>query len=221
MQDLILNENEVVEPLGDGKYIIQPKIGYRFGSDSVALSKFASRYIKNTDRVFDICSGCGIIGILIALGTGAAVSGAEIDGRLCDMSNRSAKLNELDAVSFINADIRGGDAVKTFGVGSFDAVVCNPPYYKTGSKKSSVASSANSEITVTLDDVLSTARSLLKPCGALYLVHITERLDEVLYKCREKKLTPKKLTVNANSKTFMLRCVLLGRSGMTVSTEKF
>lgn len=216
-----VSDNEVVEPLDDGKYIIQPKVGYRFGSDSVALAKFSSGFIKKTDRVVDICSGCGIIGILIALETGAEVCGAEIDERLFDMSNRSAAANGLDGVRFFNADVRDVAAVKRLLGGNFDAAVCNPPYYKATSKSSAVAPAGNSELTVTLDAALDSARAVLKSGGALYLVHITERLDEVLDKCREKRLTPKMLIVNRNSKTFMLRCVLFGRSGMTVKTESF
>ena len=56
------NENETLEDLLiDGLKIIQDKTLYRFSSDSVLLSKFAS--FKKNDVVADFCSGSGIVGI--------------------------------------------------------------------------------------------------------------------------------------------------------------
>ena len=106
MDNFEVRQNEILEPLGDGYFIIQPVDGYRFGSDSIALKNFAGRYIKRDDKVFDLCSGCGIVGISIAIERDASVCGAEFDKSLCDMSNRSAAGNKLNRVGFYNTDIR-------------------------------------------------------------------------------------------------------------------
>ncbi|MDE6201438.1 MAG: methyltransferase [Clostridiales bacterium] len=209
---------EKAEPLGDGYYIIQSENGYRFGSDAVALAHYASGFAHRNSRVFDLCSGCGIIGIMLAIDCGCAVDGAEIDGTLCDMSVRSCALNSLDGVRFVNADIKNADM---FAAAGYDLVVCNPPYYKVDSKPSTVAPQANSELTVTLSDVVATAKRLLKVSGALCMVHISSRLDEVLMECSRNGLAPKELIVNPNGKTFMLRAVRGGKQGMTVKVEEF
>ncbi len=216
-----MNGNEISEPLGGGYSIIQPTDGYRFGSDAIALKNFACRYIKTGDKVFDLCSGCGIIGICVAVERGAIVGGAEIDVRLCDMSNRSVAANGLNA-RFYNVDICD---LKTLngvaGKKCFDAVVCNPPFYKADSRASAIAPAANSELTVTFDNVVDAATALLKSGGGFYTVHTASRLDEILCAVRSRGLTPKELVVNPNGKTFLLRCVAGGRDGMKVTAERF
>ena len=214
-----LNPDERIEPLDENHSIIQSVSGYRFGSDAVALSKFAGECVKKSDKIFDLCSGCGVVGILLAIETGCAVEGAELDTSLFDMSVRSCELNGLDNVRFYNADIR--DLSDTAGACAYDAVVCNPPFFKADSRMRKVAPTANSELTVMFYDVVKAAKRLLKVGGALYLVHTSSRLDEVLSACRSGGLTPKNLTVNGNGKTFLLRAVKGGKDGLTVTVKEF
>lgn len=213
-----VRDGEKAEPLGDGYYIIQSENGYRFGSDAVALAHFASKFISKNSRVFDLCSGCGIIGIMLAIAGGCQVDGAEIDGTLCDMSNRACALNGLNGVLFNNSDIRNIGALPA---AEYDTVVCNPPYYKAGSKPSAVAPQANSELTVTLAEVISAAKRLLKVGGSLCMVHISSRLDEVIIECNRNGLAPKELIVNPNGKTFMVCAVRGGKHGMTMTVKEF
>lgn len=217
-----LKDGERSEPLDDTNVIIQREDGYRFGEDAVALAEYASEYIKKTDTVFDLCSGCGIIGILVAIATGAEIVGAEIDGDMCDMANRSAALDGLTNVKFYNADIReiNTEQLKRY-TNTVDAVVCNPPFFKPGSVPRAVMPSASCEITVTFEDVVKAARRLLRSNGAFMTVFTCSRLDEALCSCRANGLTPKQLTVNENGKTFLLRCVKGGKAGMTVRTKAF
>lgn len=212
-----LKEGEAAEPLDDTHFIIQRRDAYRFGSDAVALSRFAGEYVGRGTKVFDICSGCGIIGILLAIERGASVVGAEIDSVLCDMSVRSAKMNGLSGVEFVNSDIRSFDA----GAARFDAAVCNPPFFKADSKPRSIAASANCELTATLYDVVCAAKRALKIGGGFYMVYTASRLDEALSLCREAGLMPKHLTLNKNGKTFLLRAVRGAKPGMTAKTEVF
>lgn len=220
---VIVKDGEVVEPLDESNVIIQPKNGYRFGGAAVALSKFAGKYIKKDMRVFDLCSGCGIVGILTEIDTGAEFVGAEIDEKLCDMSVRSAAANGLSA-RFYNADIRQYDSEKNahiFVRGGFDAVVCNPPFFKAGSVARKIAPTANSELTADFCDVARASAFLLKQGGALHLVHTASRLDEIMRTLAGSGLTPKTLTVNRNGKTFLIRAVKGGKAGLMVSTEDF
>jgi len=73
--------------------------GYRFGSDAVALAKFACGYMADGARVFDLCSGCGVVGLIVGIEKRACIAGAELDAELCDMSNRSAAMNGLDGAN--------------------------------------------------------------------------------------------------------------------------
>ena len=213
-------DNEVIEPLDAAHSIIQTTDGYRFGEDAVALGKFACDYIKRGDAVIDLCSGCGIVGIIVEIARGAQVLGGDIDEKACDMANRSALLNGLSA-RFYKVDVRDKAALKAaFGSVKASAVTVNPPFYKAKSKPSKVAPEASSELTVTFGDIAAAARTLLKPRGEFFVVHTSSRLDEVLCICRDNKLTPKNLVINKNGKTFLLRCVLGGGDGLTVSIKE-
>ena len=98
---------ETAEALDDRHVIIQRRDAYSFGSDAVVVAKFACADGRiRGGTVLDLCSGCGVIGILIAIETGAAVTGVELDCVLWDMSVRSAKLNGLDNVKFENVDLK-------------------------------------------------------------------------------------------------------------------
>lgn len=217
MTDVKLKPNEVIEPLDGEHIIIQPKVGYRFGSDAIALSKYAAEFTDSDSAVFELCSGCGVIGITIAIERGCGVDGAEIDGELCDMSNRAAAANGLDNVRFFNADVRDMSGFKS---AAYDVVLCNPPYYRKDSKPSSVAPNANSELTVTLDYVVKAAAKLLKVGGAFAMVYTSTRMDEALGACHENKLMPKQLTVLGDGKTFLLKAVRGAKHGMQVTVKK-
>lgn len=219
----IINDNEIVEPLDETHSVIQPRRGYRFGADAVALAEFASGYVRKNSVVFDLCSGCGIVGILVALGKEKIkLLGAEIDETLCDMSRRSAKMNGLADFRFYNVDIRDKTAeFSNTHKNRVDAVVCNPPYFKPDSRPRTSVPSASCELTVGLDDIVDCARRLLRSGGAFMLVYTCSRLDEALCACAAHGLTPKQLTVNTNGKTFLLRAVKGGKQGLTVGTRKF
>lgn len=211
-----VNDNEVVEPLDDdGHVIIQPKDGYRFGADAIALYKFALRFVGRGSRVFEPCSGCGVIGISLAVAADCEVVGAEIDKELCDMSNRSAVLDGLERAMFFNADVRTFEPS-----GKFDCVVCNPPFFKADGKPRKTAPAATGELTVTFADIAEKARRVLKHGGAFLTVHTASRLDEVLCVCREKRLMPKTLAIINNGKAFLLKAVLGGKAGLTVEIGK-
>lgn len=211
-----LSDGERMEPLDSENVIIQSVDGYRFGSDSVALAHFAAERLKKGARVFDLCSGCGIIGIMLAI-EGFNVDGAEIDRDQWDRSVRSVGANQLDNACFYNADIKelGG-----FERASYHGVVCNPPFYKASAYIGKNAQ-ANAELTVTLSDVAAAARRLLRVNGSFFLVYTAERLDEAMTLCTQNDLFVKELAINKNCKTFMLRAVKGAKRGMNVIVKEY
>ncbi len=214
----------VVEPLGHGLSVVQPERGkgYRFGKDSIALACFAAEHMRQKFRVLELCSGCGVIAMTLAFLSGVSVLGAEKDAELYAMSVCGAGMNGMTNVGFVNSDVRSFDCAENAArYGKFDAVVCNPPFYKADSRPASVAPEANSELTIEFCDVCRVAAAYLNDGGKFFAVHTSSRLDEVAETCRKYGLIPKELVLDKSGKTFLLYCVKGGRSGLTVKIKEF
>ena len=127
-----LKENETLEDLLiDGLKIIQSKDLYRFSSDAVLLSKFAS--FKKGDKVIDLCAGSGIVGLhFYALHKDLkSVKEVEIQPELTDLCRRSVEYNGLQSV--FTVDNIPLQELPTGENGRYSLVLCNPPYKKAGS----------------------------------------------------------------------------------------
>ena len=188
---------EKVEDLGlKGYKIIQNKDGFCFGSDAVLLSRFVK--VRKNARVLDMCTGTGIIPILTwGLCELSGVDALEIMPEVSSMAQRTMELNGLsDKIRVKCADIK--DAKKIYGSHAFDAVTCNPPYMNAGgglvNPKDKLAI-ARHEILCTLDDVVKSAKSVLKPTGKLFMVHRADRMCDVITTFRKYNIEPKRLKV--------------------------
>lgn len=192
--------NEVIEDLGEGFKIIQNKTMFCYGTDAAMLADFI--VAKPKEKLIDLCSGNGIIPILLCKKTRCnSIISFEIQDDVCDLTKRSVKLNNLsERITVVNGDLR---KIKNFyECGSFDVVTCNPPYMPEGTGKSNTSESVNiarHEIMCNLEDVITSSAFLLKNGGRLYMVHRAERLADIVYLMRTKNLQPKRMTfVSAN-----------------------
>ena len=122
----LVKENERLDDLQNGYYIIQDPQKFCVGMDAVLLSGFSR--VKKGERVLDMGTGTGIIPVLLASKTdGEHFTGLEIQKECAEMASRSVKYNNLeDRVSIRQGDIK--EAVGIFGAASFHVVTCNPPY---------------------------------------------------------------------------------------------
>ena len=175
--------------------IIQSDSCFCFGIDAVLLSDFAKE-IKKDSIVADLCSGNGIISILLSGKTKAArFYAVEIQEKIADMALRSIKLNNLEnKIDVLNIDLK--KLPNEFKPNSFDAIVCNPPYKKANSGIENTNTEkliARHEILCTLEDVISVSSKLLKNNGSMYMVHRPERLADIMYLFRKYKIEPKLL----------------------------
>lgn len=194
MKELL--ENERIDDLEyKGLKIIQDKTGFCFGIDSILLSDFASE-IKENSKIIDLGTGTGIIAILTSVKTNASKTiGVEIQTKVYDMAKRSIKLNHLeDKIEIINKDVK--ELPNELEIGTFDAVVTNPPYKKIGTgliNENKQKLISRHEITASLEDFIKTSNKLLKDKGSIYLVHRPERLVDIIENLRKYKLEPKKI----------------------------
>lgn len=220
-----LKSNERLDDLQfNNLFIIQEKDGYCFTSDAVALANFVK--LKKNSKLVDLCSGSGVIGILAhAKNNLSKTILVEIQKNLADMSSRSLKYNNLEEeILVVNKKLQG---ISTeLGNGVFDAVVCNPPYKKSGTaslinEKETIAI-ARHELTVTLEEIISEASKLLKYGGDFYIINKEERLTDIMVSCRNFGLEPKVLKILPSKKganVIMLKAKKGGNSGLVISLD--
>ncbi|MFV0439859.1 MAG: tRNA1(Val) (adenine(37)-N6)-methyltransferase [Lachnospirales bacterium] len=193
MEDILkkanLGENEALDDLQlKGLHLIQNKKLFCFGVDSSLLTDVVSA--KKDDRVLDLCTGNGIIPILLSGKTPCKnYIGVEIQEESVSLAKRNVALNNLEKnIKIFNDDI------KTFTLDKEVSVVtCNPPYmFNTGAKNQSEALTiARHEVLCSLSDVIDCVNRNLKYGGKFYMVHRADRLVDIMYLLRCKKIEPK------------------------------
>jgi tRNA1(Val) A37 N6-methylase TrmN6 len=194
MTDNLVKDNERVDDLQNGCYIIQDPEKFCFGMDAVLLSGFAR--VKKGEQVLDMGTGTGIIPVLLRSKTkGEHFTGLEIQKECAEMAGRSVKYNGLENdISIVQGDIK--EAAGIFGAASFHVVTFNPPYMigKHGLTNPHMPKAiARHEILCTLEDVVSQASKVLKDRGRFYMVHRPFRLTEIMNVLTKYKLEPKRM----------------------------
>lgn len=190
-----LGQDECREELTPGGFaIFQKRSGFRFGTDAVALADFACQNGAG-DNVLDLCTGSGIIPVLLAEQGFSHISGLEIQPEIADMARRSVRHNGLeDRIEIKTGDLRKGTAY--YPPHSFRTVTCNPPYMEAGANlqnETDAKTIARHEICCTLEDVIRTAAELLLFRGSFFLVHQPRRLADIFCLMRSYSLEPKLL----------------------------
>lgn len=205
--------------------------GYRFvygdglfrpGTDTFLLSSLPR--LKPGLRVCDLGCGTGLLGLLLLQRQpDLTVTGIELQEAALRLAEKAVLENALTGrLSFQRGDLR--DARTLFPTGSFDLVVCNPPYYAPASGYLSAdpdMRTARSEIACTLEDICRAASYLLRWGGSFCLVHKPERLTDLLCALRNAAVEPKRLravcpTAGAAPSLVLLEGRRGGKPGLTV-----
>ena len=178
----------------DGLKIYQDDSLYRFTSDAVILSKFAS--FKKGDVVADFCSGSGIVGLhFYALNNSVkSVDLVEIQPELADLSQKTVEYNNLtEKFTVINKPIQ--DLTSEYN-GKYSLILCNPPYKKAGSGEPNSnikIAMCRHEITVTQEEIIEISAKKLKHGGRLCMCQRTERFVDLVTKMVSVGLNPTRI----------------------------
>lgn len=178
----------------EGFRIFQKTGAFRFGTDAVLLSDFVS--LKRNSRAADLGAGTGVIAILLAAHhPDSQIDAVEIQPEMADMAARSVRMNGLDARVRVHAmDMR--DAPAKLGNGRYDAVVCNPPYFKAGTALLSQSENkriSRHDVSITLDEICRAANRLLKSGGRFSAVFPAQRIFELMTSMERARLSPKRI----------------------------
>jgi tRNA1(Val) A37 N6-methylase TrmN6 len=203
-QETSLLEGERIDDLltDTGLTIIQSRDVFSFSLDAVLLSRFAT--LPKRGRIADLCSGNGVIPILMSAKTDARMDAIEIQPRLADMAMRSVAMNGLqEQITVIRDDLR--EYAKSAGNGIYDVITVNPPYMPVSAGDQNVNEHyaiARHEIHCTIEDIASACCRLLRPGGKLFMVHRPSRLLDIVETMRRWKLEPKRIQfVHPNAKS--------------------
>ena len=175
--------------------IIQSPTVFSYSIDAVLLADFAQVPLKR-GKIIDLCTGNGVIPLLISKHTQVPITGVEIQQRLYDMAVRSIHHNnKQEQIKMLHADIN--DMPALFGNDKFDLVTVNPPYFTTNDEKhlnkNDHLTIARHEVLVNLEQVIRTSSKLAKSGGKVTMVHRPNRLVDILTLMRAHKLEPKRL----------------------------
>lgn len=191
---MILEDERIDDLQCKGYRLIQKPKGFCFGVDAVLLSDFAR--IKKNQRVLDLCTGSGVIPILLAAKTeGAHFSGLELQEEYADMAGRSVQMNGLEEkINIICGDVK--DIKKLFAPASFQVVTVNPPYMTEHHGLTNLyepKTIARHEVMVSLEDVVAAAGYVLPESGSFFMIHKPFRLAEIFKIMKKYHLEPKRM----------------------------
>ncbi|MBW1989322.1 MAG: methyltransferase [Deltaproteobacteria bacterium] len=180
--------------LGGRIKVLQPRRGYRFSIDAVALARFIPA--REGQVLVDLGTGCGVIPLAVAaLVPGLSAVGVEIQEELAAVAAENVRLNAMeDRVSIVHGDF---SALPLPGVPARADLVCaNPPYLPPGTGRVNPDKSralARHEIAGCLADAAAAAKKLLSPGGSFFAVYPSERLAHLLSTVSAHSLEPKRL----------------------------
>lgn len=178
-----------------GLKIIQGDDGFKFGTDAVLLAWFGRR--KKYEDAVDLCTGNGIVPLLLSLTGKGRVTGLELQAKQQDRFLRSIALNGLeDRLTALQGDVREIVPGKTpLRKAGYDLVTVNPPYFESGRglAPSETKAAARRDTECTLEDVTQAAGYLLRFGGRLCMIHKPERLPDLFEAFRKAGIEPKEL----------------------------
>ncbi len=187
--------------------IRQPKDGYKYNSDTIALYGFVSLF-KPHGEILEIGSGCGILSLLFKRDFDCNVFGVEKQLEMYELSLKNSKENDI-VCEFFHDDFESFKSEK-----KFDFIVSNPPFYDHTSSTSANISKqiARYDDNLTLENFVRKANSLIKTNGELIFCYDSGKIQNVLSKLTEYKLNVKTIRFvygsdDKNSNIVLLRAV--------------
>lgn len=219
---MVLEDERIDDLQCKGYQLIQKPKGFCFGIDAVLLSDFAK--VKKGQKVLDLCTGSGVIPILLAAKTeGSQFSGLELQEEYADMAGRSVLLNHLeDKVNMICGDVK--EIKKLFSPASFQVVTVNPPYMTEHHGLKNLyepKTIARHEVALKLTDVIAAASYVLPESGSFFMIHKPFRLAEIFKVMKKFHLEPKHMRlvypyVNKEPTMVLIEGLKGGRERITI-----
>lgn len=180
-----------IENLPNGLDLIQDDDFFKLGQDSTLLSSFAKP--RRFANVLDLGCGVGTLALL-CWRDDLKITGLELQEGAIEIFSKSIEHNNLQNVKAIQGDLK---YIRNYFLhGSMDYVICNPPYFKSGSgrvKALDAHALARMDGEATIEDVAVATSYVLKSGGKCAMVFRPERLITIITALERVRLTPKRL----------------------------
>lgn len=179
--------------LGYNLKIYQDTEAFNFSIDSVLIARFLLENISNDNDILDIGTGNAVIPLIIQTEIKNQIIAFEIQKESYELAKENVSYNKVETVNLINDDIKNIDK---YNFTKFDNIICNPPFFKKGSGRESLNTKRNIaryEEELDLETLLSIVKNHMSLRGSFYLVHRTNRLNELLTLLKKKDLSIKKI----------------------------
>ena len=162
--------------------IYQLEDGFKFSLDSLFLAEFTN--IKSsTDLIVDFCTGNAVVPLVLSTKYSNQIIGIEIQKEIADLATKSVNINNKNSqIQIINDNVK--NIFNYLKYESVDIITCNPPYFKKIDtsliNENQIKAVARHEIEINLEELIEIASKLLKNNSYFYLVHRTDRLEEIM-----------------------------------------
>lgn len=179
--------------LGYNLKIYQDTEAFNFSIDSVLIARFLLENISNDNEILDIGTGNAVIPLIIQTEIKNQIIAFEIQKESYELAKENVSYNKVETINLINDDIKNIDK---YNFPKFDNIICNPPFFKKGSGRESLNTKRNIaryEEELDLETLLSIVKNHMSLRGSFYLVHRTNRLNELLTLLKKKDLSIKKI----------------------------
>lgn len=198
---------------------------FKFSLDSVLLAEYV-RTSTRTKSIIELCSGNCAVSMILSLKCNAHIIAVEVQDQVYELAKDSIEYNGLsDKIELIHSDIKD---VKNYFPGNkiVDIIVCNPPYFRNNDTSyindERVKAIARHEILTSLEDIIRISSNILQINGELYLVHRSERIDEIITYSNKYNINVKNIqfisTKNEKEPTLVLvRCVKGSNYGVKIA----
>lgn len=182
----------------------------KVGTDGVLLGAWCD--VNGARRVLDVGTGTGLIALMVAQrNADAAIDAVEIDAEACTEARENFEASPWsERLRVIHGDFleiaaeaacgysREGSDCGSIGVGEYDLIVSNPPYFTedTTSDDRRRATARHTSVALTYSALIKGACRLLAEGGRISLISPVERETEIISAASECSMrVTRKLTV--------------------------
>ena len=207
------------------RYIFQDNKGFKFSLASILLAEYATS--RSSQTVLDLCTGNAAVPLIMSTYNNGNYVCFEIQESVYELGLKSINYNKLDnRIKIINDDIRN---IKSYyQKESFDVITCNPPFFRVNDLKSvnknDLKAIARHEVSFSLEDAFIIGKDYLTNKGILYLVHRSERIDEIITLAHKYNINVKNIQLISTKKDvkpsiLLVKCVKNSKMGVVVDKE--